>query len=354
MKIDYDLIKQIMVAPESDFAAIKSIVNLGTTSTPLYYLDRGANVLGIAHMDSVVYGDCAIVEPVKDQPMIISPMCDDRVGVAVLLAILPKIGIKCDVLLSTNEEIMQPTSREFEPTKKYNWMFMFDRSGTDAVTYQYNAKPWVSALNKHFTMGRGTYSDIADMDHVGCSGVNIGTGYYGQHSAYSFTIMRELLTNISRFAAFYHKNKETYFEHKQEVCESCGQPLSRYGYCLKCHSTKYLPSVTSVRTYNYIGDDYEEDNTKWKKGQNGNWIKVKLPKKTEYGCCVICYTKPTTDIEREHLDYFEGLCEECRHELKCKICGRNPRNPDDYRSVEKWGFCVTCNYEGDDNATTGI
>ncbi len=51
------------------------------------------------------------------------------------------MGINVDVLLTTGEEMGQSSAAYFDPgEKKYNWMFQFDRGGTDVVTYDYGDK----------------------------------------------------------------------------------------------------------------------------------------------------------------------------------------------------------------------
>jgi len=135
-------------------------------STPygsLYYRDNGASVLGVAHLDSVLRAP-----PEKEGPFVYAPQLDDRLGVWILLDVLPRLGVKVDVLLTDCEEIGQTTARFFRPNRDYNWIFEFDRRGSDVVMYQYESDAYSDLLRDYgFRLGRGSYSDIAALEHLG-------------------------------------------------------------------------------------------------------------------------------------------------------------------------------------------
>lgn len=174
---------------------------------PLYhYIDNGASVLGVAHVDHV---DCGLGEHWAQRgPIVRSTRLDDRLGVHVLLDILPRMGIEVDVLLTNDEEIGRSTAQHFDPPKPYNWMFSFDRRGRDAVVYDY--EPMEAYLTDHFTIGQGSFSDICYLDHLGCSGVNIGTGYYHEHTPQSYADLRHTYAQVRAFGAFWERYRDTF------------------------------------------------------------------------------------------------------------------------------------------------
>jgi|GEM_PF-4599988 hypothetical protein len=343
--LDYQLIKQIFLAKESNFSMLKNVINVGTQDEPAYFVDNGSSILGVAHLDSVVYGDCQIVEPTEGCPMLVSPMCDDRLGVATLLAVLPKTGIKTDWLLTTNEETMQSTSRFFKPKKQYNWMYMFDRASNDVVTYQYEGSEWLASLRKNkFKIGNGTYSDIADMNQLGCMGVNIGTGYYHQHTRYSYAIVNEWLMQVSLFASFYHANKDIYYKYIPEMCVKCGAVLGRYDYgkmCVNCE-----PKYTRI----YAANDYGNfDWAKWTQDINKTIRGDNITEVTKARWfCHICGLIQNTTEEKTFLNSHEGLCAYCYDEYRCRGCGRNPQNPSDYQSIADYDYCTSCSQAQED------
>lgn len=183
----------------------------------LLFVDNGADVLGIAHLDGTL-------EPTHffhgrgyhdGQYQIMSTMVDDRLGVFTLLNILPQLpDVKIDILLTVGEEQGNSTAQFFKPPRQYNWMFQFDRGGTDAVHYQYTKPMWLSALRKHFTgINHGMASDISLMGHLGCQGVNIGTAYYDYTSHRGWANLNQLVKQVRLFENFYRAYQHTPFLH---------------------------------------------------------------------------------------------------------------------------------------------
>jgi hypothetical protein len=155
----------------------------------LIFVDNGKSILGVAHLDGTMPAEFFYIGCESQRPgdiLVRSPFVDDRLGAYTILHLIQQVGVECDLLFSVGEEIGQPTSQDFAVPKGrvYKWMFMFDRMGTDAVHYQYTNHDWLTALETHFEdVQVGMFSDIAYMDHVGCQGVNIGTGYH-QYTTY--------------------------------------------------------------------------------------------------------------------------------------------------------------------------
>lgn len=181
----------------------------------LIYINNNSPILGVAHLDATMPPTHFAVGKVKEKPghtCIFSPMVDDRLGVYTLLHLLPLLGVHCDILLSEGEEVGDPTSRWFYTKKKYNWMFQFDRTGTDVVHYQYTAPNWLNGLRKYFENVRyGIFSDIAFMDHLNIQGVNVGTGYYDYTNYRAWASLNDLVSQIKKFKSFYERYKDTKF-----------------------------------------------------------------------------------------------------------------------------------------------
>jgi len=137
---------------------------------------------------------------------------DDRLGAFILLHILPALNIKCDILLTTDEERCNSTAQYFTPQKEYKWMFSFDRAGSDVVMYQYQEPKYKDILKKYdMDLAYGSYSCIADLEKLGVAGFNFGTGYYGQHTSTCNATLSETSEMILRFRNFYRAFKDTKF-----------------------------------------------------------------------------------------------------------------------------------------------
>ena len=178
-----------------------------TKDGPYFHHDNGAKVLGVAHLDWVMYA-----EPKKIGTRIHCPQLDDRLGVWILLGLLPKLGVKIDTLLTMGEESCRSTGAWFHPEKQYNWIIEFDRAGKDIVFYQYEdfAETWE---NYGFKYGMGSFSDISSMDHLGCMAANLGIGYHGQHSPRCHADLTDTLYQVRHFADFWHDHKDIPFPY---------------------------------------------------------------------------------------------------------------------------------------------
>jgi len=161
-----------------------------TKHGPLLHLDRDSQVLGVAHLDTVDLNEDYIRQnPSRKREsayVLNCPQLDDRLGAWVLLSVLPAFGVETDILLTDSEEIGQSTAQYFSEKcdKEYNWIYSFDRAGSDVVLYQYETPELVEKLESiGFSVGMGSYSDIAYMEGLGISGFNFGAGYHRQHTA---------------------------------------------------------------------------------------------------------------------------------------------------------------------------
>lgn len=179
------------------------------------FKDNGASILAVAHTDYVSKTKHFQHLQLDDRYLIYNGQLDDRLGIYTILDVLPALGLKFDILLTDHEEIGQSTAEEFQAHKQYNWMFMFDRRGTDAVTYQYTDKKWLSSLAKHLRIGQGSFSDISMLGHLGCAGVNVGAGYYDEHSSTHYMNVGHWSDQVKRFVGFYSAFHDTRFEHDE-------------------------------------------------------------------------------------------------------------------------------------------
>jgi hypothetical protein len=166
------------------------------------FLDRGSSILAVAHLDYVWESSFWFTR--HDGDIVLCPRLDDRLGVYTILDFLPRLGVSLDILLTEDEEIGMTSAKFFQPSKRYHWMVSFDRQGTDVVTYQYR---W-EKLHEYFKIGVGSYSDIADMGHLGCKGTNVGVGYHNEHTEYCYLSIREWHSQIAKFLIFYRDYKD--------------------------------------------------------------------------------------------------------------------------------------------------
>jgi len=173
-------------------------------------------VLFVGHTDTRQPN--GVFQPVrfKDDTWIFSPTHDDRLGLYVGLDYLLKAKLKFDILLTDDEEKHQSTALWFAPPKKYNWMFMFDRKGTGAVTYQYHTEQLKYKLGKYgFETSFGSYSCIRDLEHLGCAGINFGVGYQNNHSEQAYASMKDLKRQLSKFLDFFEEYQYLRMPHEE-------------------------------------------------------------------------------------------------------------------------------------------
>ena len=236
------------------------------------YIDRGANILGVAHLDTVAdgykYKDKArkvyapIIEDAGVNDKIITSIkLDDRLGVFLLMDVLPYLGCRYDILLTTDEEIGMSTASQFVTKKEYNWMFEMDRRGYgNAVMYQYETKELKTALNSlDYRVEIGSFSDISELDTLGCCGINFGCGYDLEHTNACFVRTSWLSVVVNMFVDFYNAYNDICFEYVYQPS------YSRYG---GYYSGKYS---TGTKGYDY---SYGKSLTKTYNAKDGEWKEI--------------------------------------------------------------------------------
>lgn len=170
------------------------------------FQDNGSAVLGVCHLDYVnlpfhyavadLGGDC-----------VFCPRLDDRLGVYLLLDVLPAlVNVPYDVLLTTGEESGKSSARFFVPPRDYNWAFELDRRGLDAVTYGQDSKAFRAAIGAAgLSIGAGSFSDICLLDSD-CCAVNFGIGYHDEHTRICHAFGDDIIKQVGRAARFYNDN----------------------------------------------------------------------------------------------------------------------------------------------------
>lgn len=217
------------------------------------YRDNGSKVLGVAHLDSVVGKRFCRVLSGGGDALIQSPSLDDRLGVYVICHLLPRLGINIDWLLTTGEETGNSSARHFDTDKQYNWMFSFDRMGTDAVAYDYESPELRFLLRQTgVNVGLGSFSDICYLEHLGCIGVNWGVGYRDYHSPRAHAWLSDIALQVGRFVQFYRQHADTHMPYdwrtprpkwweviesdreEFDTCPVCASMFFRDGKCEEC------------------------------------------------------------------------------------------------------------------------
>jgi hypothetical protein len=323
--LNFDKMRARCLASIEDFYTEGQVFD--TKDGPYIFKDNGADILFVAHLDTVqpqgvnhfyvsrTYdeftswdADGKQSEQKQFRDMYVhSAHLDDRLGVYLVLDYFSQY-MKYDVLLTTNEESGRSTAGFFiPPNRQYKWIAEFDRGGDDSVTYQYDDPTWEKALKgAGLRLGMGTYSDIADLEHLGACGVNVGVGYVNYHSPKAYASMTDLLGNIRRFAGFYKANRKIAYSYDPLAAKPRTTYYSKWSegdmdrymrnYQGTSASTAALPKVYASRCEiceNWI--DIAEDKACYKK----------------HGMCVDCYLNvyekvfnPLEEIEKSEVEQF--------------------------------------------------
>ena len=245
--IKYPALQSYCLASTQDLMLSLAIrFGVEITSSPYgdyIFVDNGANTLAVCHLDTVAdirYDYIQTGEKTqKAVPMQVrykefranshkkhkhygvptlysssrvvqSLALDDRLGLFMILDILPDLGVKSDYLFTTDEERGNSSAYGFYSTKEYHWMYQFDRRQFDPVLYQYDHAELRAKLAAHnFKVARGSYSDIASLEHLGICGINFGIGYDYEHSHNCVASMESVQAIGRKFAQFYHAFKNT-------------------------------------------------------------------------------------------------------------------------------------------------
>lgn len=272
-----------------DFA--KMGVTINTPDGQLTYIDNGANILGVAHLDSLQpKGKCWRYD--KANGKVYNPVVDDRLGVHILLDVLPRYGIKFDVLLTDGEEQGRSTAQYFESgARPYNWMFQFDRMGTDVVMYEYYTRKLARKIEGQFKVkvDYGLFSDICFLNQLGVKGFNWGCGYYDNHGPTAYFKPKQTNQMIKKFVQFYREYSGEYLEHKEEddyLPLPLYKPTKQYTHDYAQWDMQQCPTCQALLGYAdtvcpFCNTNLEHDNTCISCG--------KLLDSTSYPYCPTCW-----------------------------------------------------------------
>lgn len=312
MIINYSLLKEVCLSSIDSFRKLGAVTDT-QDGIYIYKENPKAKILGVAHLDSVVSLRHFYKIQIKNDTVILNGQLDDRLGVYVMLDLLPKLGIQFDLLLTEGEETGRSTAAYFEASKDYNWMFSFDRHGNDVVMYQYDCKELRKNLQKvNLKPGYGSFSDIAFLDHLGIRGFNMGVGYEDEHTDMHHASMNVMLSQVKGFQRFYERFGQKKYPYTQDAKKW------RYG-AWGDESVNY--DWRQYDRWNYVPDDYTvSSHSSIVRGSFQDCYLCGYPAYNEtilYGC-VICETclPNAGDCQACHDVLYDdeltdGLCNTC-------------------------------------------
>lgn len=216
-------LKRVCEASERSFAEAYDMetvwVDQPAPENFYFYKDNGSNILAVAHLDTVGHADDRTARFVVTEgggTVVFSRALDDRLGAYIILELLPKLGLKYDILLTVGEESGMSTAAFFEPPKgkEYDYMIEFDRGGTDVVMYQYDdveVRDLVKAAGAR--VGDGSFSDISYLGHLEIKGFNWGVGYQDYHGPRAHAFLDDTFAMVSRYLTFAQQNEGVYMPH---------------------------------------------------------------------------------------------------------------------------------------------
>jgi len=194
------------------------------------FIDRKSDVLFIAHIDTVQKPK--FIRKTKNRWY--AQGLDDRLGCMLASELSKELNV--DLLICDLEESAKSTG-QYHDLKDYNWIVEFDRAGEDVVTYDLDCDRFRQAIDKHFTMGFGSFSDICQLNTDVCC-MNVGIGYKLAHSKDSYVNLKTMRKQIEKFREFYQENKgikyvqdykpdrytwiDDSIDYSQGECEICG------------------------------------------------------------------------------------------------------------------------------------
>jgi len=169
------------------------------------FIDRGSNILFIAHLDTVCKPPCFVK---RKNEKLWAVGLDDRLGCLIAYELSQRY--KADLLLTDLEESGKSTAQWFN-CGDYNWIVEFDRRGDDVVTYGRTSKEFEDALGEFWEIGEGSFSDICFLETNVCC-MNLGIGYEKAHSDNSYVNLSIMNKQLNKFREFFYKYKDTKFE----------------------------------------------------------------------------------------------------------------------------------------------
>lgn len=218
---------------EYAFGAYADRFDLPGTDRHYHFADHGSDILAVAHLDTVARDRSTVIVDSAAGPVVHGGALDDRLGAYVVCELLPHLGVKVDLLLTTDEETGQSTAEEFQTVKPYNWIIEFDRGGSDVVMYQYETTYLRGLVNASGArVGVGSFSDIASLEHLGVAAFNWGVGYDGNyHSVRGYAFLTDTFAMVDKFLRFHAANATRRLPHSERshrILSSAQRDTSRW------------------------------------------------------------------------------------------------------------------------------
>jgi hypothetical protein len=190
------------------------------------FIDNGAKVLFVAHLDTVQ-------EPFfhgynKKKQILICDGLDDRLGFYVACTLVNTYKLKADILLCDNEE-KGATTAQYHTCKEYNWIVEFDRTGYDVVTYNRDCPDLIKALTSYWKKGWGSFSDICAIGTKSAC-FNLGIGYTTAHAKKDIVNIKLHNEQINDFITFYYRFYNTAFKIENESGKLASWQKPKYTY----------------------------------------------------------------------------------------------------------------------------
>lgn len=186
-----------------------------------YYKDNGSDILAVAHLDTVIAHDRRVTNfaETADGLVVHSGALDDRLGAYIILELLPSLGIEFDWLLTVGEESGKSTAKFFDPPegKEYHWGIEFDRGGSDVVMYCYDDSATDRLVrDSGARTSRGSFSDIAYLEHLEVKMFNWGVGYRDYHGLRGYAYLEDTFEMVAFFLRFHRLNADEYLPHEKK------------------------------------------------------------------------------------------------------------------------------------------
>lgn len=212
------------------------------------FIDRGADVLFVAHIDTVQKPKFIRVRKTKSKKIkrVYAWGLDDRLGCMVASDLSKELG--ADLLICDLEERMGSTGM-YHNLKDYNWIVEFDRAGNDVVTYGLDSLEFYMALEDYWNVGFGSFTDLCMLNTSACC-MNVGIGYEFAHSKDSYVNMKVLDAQIAQFREFYDKYKGVKFIQSRGCAEEEDSG---------CWESDYWDDLTDDEWWDLYGCDDEID-----------------------------------------------------------------------------------------------
>lgn len=288
------------------------------------YIDNGADVLAVAHLDTVqkLTGVTAhAFDPETGDEYVKATGLDDRLGAYAITHLLP---FPVDLLFTDHEEIGSSTASAFTPPtdKKYRYVLEFDRAGIDVVTYSIDSPAWLKLLRSAgATVGTGSYTDLCYLaqEHMPMCMVNYGTGYYRAHDKDSYANLTQLHKMVELAKAVHAK---------ATASDAPAQWLADNNWA------RNRPMTYTHSGYSYSG------------GYSGGYGRSR----TRPYQLTNAIAEARKDVEAYRAGCYVSAKFDAKFIRYCAACGLRLFDTDRHAASCEWPFCVDCSTDLEDIA----